>query len=263
MDKEIKKRGRPSKEKDYNSPFAVRLRELSSGMTQQEIADGVGVSRQNIGQFLLGNNQPDITTLEKLADYFNVSTDYLLCRTDIKTADTTVQDICEYTGLSEKALKNVVNMRKVEILANEPLRPDDWEQFKAQKDKSRLLILNKLLENRKLLRLLDDIKDLYGDGKPTDAKIAEIRSNKEKRKKFIDSISKSDMYRYRAVKVFEELLDSFDVRKTMPELARILNRLYLQEIVYGVDDFVKSFEDPCDDSTICLYNNELDGKDGE
>ena len=104
MDNEIKKRGRPSKEKNYNSPFAVRLRELSSGMTQQEIADGVGVSRQNIGQFLLGNNQPDITTLGKLADYFNVSTDYLLCRTDIKTADTTVQNICGYTGLNERAV---------------------------------------------------------------------------------------------------------------------------------------------------------------
>lgn len=96
-----KKRGRPSKIKDEFTPFATRLRSLGENMTHQEIADGVGVSRQTIGQFTLGNTRPDIDTLGKLADFFGVSTDYLLCRTDIKSTDTTVQDICEYTELSE------------------------------------------------------------------------------------------------------------------------------------------------------------------
>ncbi|MBS4924795.1 MAG: helix-turn-helix transcriptional regulator [Ruminococcus bicirculans] len=104
MENENKKRGRPKKQKNMNSPLARRLRELSGTMTHQEIADGVGISRQTIGQFLLGNTQPDTETLCKLADFFKVSTDYLLGRTDVKSADTTLQDICKYTGLSEKAI---------------------------------------------------------------------------------------------------------------------------------------------------------------
>ena len=104
MENENKKRGRPKKQKNMNSPLARRLRELSGAMTHQEIADGVGISRQTIGQFLLGNTQPDTETLCKLADFFKVSTDYLLGRTDVKSADTTLQDICKYTGLSEKAI---------------------------------------------------------------------------------------------------------------------------------------------------------------
>ena len=105
MNGEIKKtKGRPSKEKNYNSDFAVRLRELAANKTNQEIADGVGVSRQTIGQFILGNTKPDIDTLSKLSDYFGVSTDYLLCRTDVKTTDLTIKQICDYTGLSEEAI---------------------------------------------------------------------------------------------------------------------------------------------------------------
>ena len=75
MENENKKRGRPKKQKNMNSPLARRLRELSGTMTHQEIADGVGISRQTIGQFLLGNTQPDTETLCKLADFFKVSTD--------------------------------------------------------------------------------------------------------------------------------------------------------------------------------------------
>lgn len=108
MSNEIKKtKGRPKKEKDYNSPFAERLRTLAGDRTNQEIADGIGVARQTVGQFMLGNTKPDIETLCKLADYFGVSTDYLLCRTDVATTSTDIQMICEYTGLSEKAVQSL------------------------------------------------------------------------------------------------------------------------------------------------------------
>ncbi len=111
MDNCNKKRGRPAKEKNYNSPFAVRLREICNGRTQQEIADGAGITRQNLGRFLLGETKPDTDTLEKLAKYFNVSTDYMLGLTDNKTTDTDLRAVCEYTGLSEKAAENLHNYK--------------------------------------------------------------------------------------------------------------------------------------------------------
>lgn len=105
LNNEIKKaKGRPKKEKNYNSPFAVRLRELAGNKTNQEIADGVGVSRQTIGQFILGKTYPDINTLVRLADYFEVTTDYLLCITDYRLDAPTITNACETTGLSEDTI---------------------------------------------------------------------------------------------------------------------------------------------------------------
>ena len=114
MENENKKRGRPKKQKNMNSPLARRLHELSGTMTHQEIADGVGISRQTIGQFLLGNTHPDTETLCKLADFFKVSTDYLLGRTDVKSADTTLQDICKYTGLDEKSINILLAYKEIQ-----------------------------------------------------------------------------------------------------------------------------------------------------
>lgn len=79
-------KGRKKKEISYNSPFAVRLRLLlaETNTTQPMIAEAIGVSRQAIGQWKDGNTLPDIVSLAKIADYFNVSSDYLLGRSDVR-----------------------------------------------------------------------------------------------------------------------------------------------------------------------------------
>lgn len=58
-----------------------RLR-TSSGLTQAEMAEKLGISRSTIGMYETGAREPDFETLEKIADFFNVDTDYLLGRTD-------------------------------------------------------------------------------------------------------------------------------------------------------------------------------------
>lgn len=47
-------------------------------MTQQELADNIGVSFQTISKWETGISMPDITVLPALADFFSVSTDQLL-----------------------------------------------------------------------------------------------------------------------------------------------------------------------------------------
>lgn len=58
---------------------------LSSGYTQQEIADKLGISRSTIGMYETGAREPDFETLEAIADFFNVDIDYLLGRTNQTT----------------------------------------------------------------------------------------------------------------------------------------------------------------------------------
>lgn len=50
----------------------------SRGLTQKDIADAIGVSRQAYANYEAGNREPDLKNLLKIAEYLGVSTDYLL-----------------------------------------------------------------------------------------------------------------------------------------------------------------------------------------
>lgn len=49
-----------------------------AGVTQQSLADYLGISRQAYANYENGNRSPDYQTLKKLSSYFSVSVDYLL-----------------------------------------------------------------------------------------------------------------------------------------------------------------------------------------
>lgn len=51
-------------------------------ITQEQIANIIGVSRPTYTAYEMGRRQPDYETLQKLADFFGVTIDYLLGRTD-------------------------------------------------------------------------------------------------------------------------------------------------------------------------------------
>ncbi len=59
---------------------SLRIADLrkKSRITQQELADSIGVSFQTISKWETGISMPDISVLPLLADYFQVSTDQLL-----------------------------------------------------------------------------------------------------------------------------------------------------------------------------------------
>lgn len=53
----------------------------SRSLTQQELADVLGISRQGYAKYENNLGEPDISTLIKLADYFDVTVDSLIGRT--------------------------------------------------------------------------------------------------------------------------------------------------------------------------------------
>ncbi|SCC07902.1 helix-turn-helix domain-containing protein [Weissella bombi] len=60
--------------------FGERLQQKRAdlGLTQQDTADKMHVSRQTISSWERGNSYPDINSLIKLSDYYQVSLDILL-----------------------------------------------------------------------------------------------------------------------------------------------------------------------------------------
>ena len=66
-------------------PFEERLKKSRAleGSTQREVAESVGIAVHTYQQYELGNRRPNYETLVAIADYFDVTTDYLLGRTDM------------------------------------------------------------------------------------------------------------------------------------------------------------------------------------
>lgn len=60
----------------------IKLKELreNHNLTQQQVAEAINKSMQAYSHYELGRREPDIETLKKLSDLYNVSVDYLLGR---------------------------------------------------------------------------------------------------------------------------------------------------------------------------------------
>lgn len=64
--------------------FAQQLRQLRKecNLTQKQLADSLETTQRNISYLESGKIEPDLMTLWKIADYFDVSIDGLLGRRD-------------------------------------------------------------------------------------------------------------------------------------------------------------------------------------
>lgn len=67
--------------------LATRLKDLreSRRIYQREMAEMLGLSMRGYQSYETNTSEPKLETLVFLADYFNVSVDYLLGRTDVPT----------------------------------------------------------------------------------------------------------------------------------------------------------------------------------
>ena len=62
-----------------------RIRDLreDKDLRQSDLARFTGIDQRTISNYETGKTYPDALSLIKLADFFNVSIDFLLCRSDI------------------------------------------------------------------------------------------------------------------------------------------------------------------------------------
>lgn len=90
--------------------FAKRFQQLlkerkgASGLTLRELAKDLDVSLGILSDWQNGKKIPRMDSVIHLAQYFNVTTDYLLGLTDVRTTDSSARAAVEYTGLMEEAI---------------------------------------------------------------------------------------------------------------------------------------------------------------
>lgn len=95
--------------------FGDRLKSLrkNSGYTQKELGEKLNVSGRVIGYYESNERFPDKDTLTDIADFFKVSVDYLLGRTDIKNSSSNKVNINnkekDVEELLEETMSQILN----------------------------------------------------------------------------------------------------------------------------------------------------------
>lgn len=115
--------------------FGDRLTELRQKhkLTQLELASAIFVSVSTISNYEKGVHFPDMEKLTAIADFFHVTTDYLLGRTksdlspealsqvivDGITAGEFIADVCSLTTERKRCLARIVGDMKLSMFINE------------------------------------------------------------------------------------------------------------------------------------------------
>lgn len=89
--------------------FQERIKQLRNAkrLTQADVAEKIGITRPAYTAYETGKRQPDFDILQKLATLFDVSTDYLLGRTDDKEKAPTLVAAHLDDDLTEEQLDEV------------------------------------------------------------------------------------------------------------------------------------------------------------
>ncbi len=161
------------KKERYNDPFPSRLRELmrENHITQDQLLDVLELkNRQSVTGYIDGETLPTIDKLSAIADFFGVSSDYMLGRSSNKTNDMELEAACSYTGLSVNAVNAL--------------------RWKGLTDKH-LLYLSILIENygyqiscsmKEIERITEAAEDVLSDVSATPEKLREILKISDKMK---------------------------------------------------------------------------------
>mgnify|MGYP004665085013 CR=1 FL=1 len=81
------------------------------GISQQQLADVIAVSQQSVNKYENHSVEPDIDTLIRMADYFHVTVDYLIGRSETER--------CEMPGITSGEVDLLNKIRKLKPVQKE------------------------------------------------------------------------------------------------------------------------------------------------
>ena len=99
--------------------FYIARTELNKhgSQTLSQVAEQTGVSKSLISDLENSSSGREVgcSHIVKLANHYGVSVDYLLGLTECASINTELRAVCDYTGLSEKAVKHLRFNREIEM----------------------------------------------------------------------------------------------------------------------------------------------------
>ena len=97
-----------------------RIKELriEKNISQNDLAKLLNTSQQSISFYETGKRDPDTETLNVLSDYFNVSIDYLLCKSTIRNPQWILDNYNALSEYSKKQLEEYIELLKIKDAQN-------------------------------------------------------------------------------------------------------------------------------------------------
>lgn len=198
----------------YNGIFPTRLREVmeEQRITITALAKELNVSRQTVSLYYNGSMEPNIERIRQISRYLGISADYLLGLSDARTTDTNIRAVAEFTGLSEKSLESLNQIKESD------------RYFLEQGHKERLVLptLNAILGHPEFAPFMElvrqflvyrDIPDYGGYGTSVE--------DEKRGLVLIGSMEYSELCRFRAMETFQRiLLDVWNNYEQKQETAR-------------------------------------------
>ena len=77
------------------------------GRKQKELADFLNVKPNVVSNYFTGERTPNIDQIVKIAEFFHTTPNYILGVTASQSTDDNLQTMCEYTGLSDRAIQTL------------------------------------------------------------------------------------------------------------------------------------------------------------
>lgn len=94
------------------------------GVKQKELAQHLQVPDNTISYFVKGTRIPNTTQIIKIAQFFGVSSDYLLGLSNAESTNKDIQFISKYTNLSDKA---IVTLNRYKAESNHQTPPNNTQ----------------------------------------------------------------------------------------------------------------------------------------
>lgn len=124
----------------------------SRGCKDSDVAKTTGITKSTFSDWKNGRSEPKIDKLQKIADYFEVSVDWLLGKTDIKSVVTTenefsAKDEKDIAKTMDALLRQLENEQDALLFDGEPLDDESKELLKISLENS-VRIAKKLAEEK-------------------------------------------------------------------------------------------------------------------
>lgn len=120
--------------------LGIRLKELRKkhGLTQKALADILLIDNSSISKYENDRAIPENELLQRIADFFSVSVDYLLGRSDISSPKNSTLDDLDLNPKDKKDIEKIFNstLESLEnqeglMLSGNPINDEDWELLKS------------------------------------------------------------------------------------------------------------------------------------
>ncbi len=181
---------------------------------QKELAEYLGVKPNVVSYFCKGSRVPNIEQIRKIAEFFDVSSDYLLGLSDIATADADLIGACKFTGLDEETIM----ILKMIVFISDVYQND-----------SILNVFETIVKHKELIRLLRNcmkIKNCSDDF---------VKTVLERKKDYETFIEQTDLYLFRAIESFRKILETM-INPAYDKAKEYTNKYCIWQTAEGIND---------------------------